>query len=142
MLASRQETRFLVIGGVNTVLGYGTFALLQSLFGEVIGYLGSLLISHVLVSLLAFRLYRRLVFRVEGNTLVDFLRFQTVYLLPLGMNAVLLPLLVGVLHWNVYLSQALIVAVSTTISFFGHKYLSFRRARVAVDESLAGTPEE
>ncbi|MEO5921593.1 MAG: GtrA family protein [Pseudolysinimonas sp.] len=128
-LLADERTRFLLTGGINTVVGYGLFALVQWTVGHLIGYVASLLIAHLLASLLAFTLYRRYVFRVSGRWFVDFLRFQTVYLLPLAANVVALPLLVAVAGLNVYLAQAMIVIVSTVVSYFGHKYFSFRRKR-------------
>ena len=122
-----ERVRFLVIGVINTIVGYGLFVFVQWGVGRWVTYLGALLIAHALTSLLAFSLYRRLVFRISGRKVVDFLRFQSVYLVPLAANLVALPLLVSVLGWNVYLAQAQIVIASTIISFLGHKYFSFRR---------------
>ena len=124
-----ERLRFLLVGGLNTAVGYGLFALVQWSVGRWISYFASLLIAHLCASLLAFVLYRRFVFRVSGNVVVDFLRFQTVYLIPLAANLVVLPILVAGLGWNVYLAQASIVIVTTIVSFLGHKYFSFRRAR-------------
>lgn len=133
-----ERARFLLIGGVNTVVGYGLFALIQLLFGAHISYFASLLIAHLLASLLAFVLYRRFVFRVQGNVVVDFLRFQVVYLVPLTANLLALPALVELLHINVYLAQAVIVVASTVVSFVGHKFFSFRRR--AADAPQEGQP--
>lgn len=125
-----QRVRFLIIGAVNSMVGYGFFVLVQWLFGAYISYFGSLIAAHLLASILAFLLYRAYVFRVRGAALVDFLRFQVVYLVPLTANAIALPVLVSLLHWNVYIAQATIVAVSAIVSYFGHKFFSFRRAKV------------
>ncbi|MEO8263344.1 MAG: GtrA family protein [Pseudolysinimonas sp.] len=132
-----QRVRFVLVGGVNTVVGYGLFSLTQFLIGGVISYFGSLLIAHLIASVLAFVLYRRWVFRVEGTVVVDFLRFQVVYLIPLAANLLALPLLVAVAGWNVYLAQAVIVVMSTIVSFVGHKFFSFRRPGVPVDSEVA-----
>ena len=126
-LAADERARFLITGGINTLVGYGLFALVQATAGPLIGYLASLLIAHLLTSLLAFTLYRRYVFRVTGSRLLDFVRFQTVYLIPLAANVIALPLLVEVAGLSVYLAQAIIVVASTLISFLGHKFFSFRR---------------
>jgi putative flippase GtrA len=131
-LLADERVRFLLVGGFNTAVGYLVFVLVQWSIGHFVTYLGSVLISHLLTSVGAFALYRRVVFRVTGSLVLDFLRFQTVYIVPLVCNLVALPLLVSLAGWNVYLAQAVIVVVSTTISFLGHKYFSFRR----------GAPEE
>lgn len=132
-LLADERARFLIVGGINTVVGYGLFVLIQWLFGAVISYIGSVLIAHLLASMLAFTLYRRWVFRAGGTMVVDFLRFQVVYLIPLAANLLALPILVAVVGLNVYAAQALIVVVSTVVSFLGHKYFSFRRAAAPAD---------
>jgi putative flippase GtrA len=134
-LLADQRVRFLIVGGINTIVGYGLFVLIQWLFGAVISYFGSILIAHLFASMLAFTLYRRWVFKAGRTVVVDFLRFQVVYLVPLAANLLALPILVAGVGLNVYLAQALIVVVSTIVSFLGHKYFSFRRAVAPADDS-------
>jgi len=122
-----EKLRFLAVGGLNTGLGFGLFALLQFLIGEQIGEVLVLLLAHLGASTVAFVLHRRVTFRVSGNILADYLRFQTVFIIPIGINLVILPILTHVVGVNVYVAQALITGVTVTISYFGHKYFSFRR---------------
>jgi len=128
-LIKDRRIAFLLVGVVNTVVGFLWFTLFLYTVGQVLGYIVALLFAHVASVLCAFVLYRRFVFRVRGNTLTDLARFELVYLLALGINAVLLPLLVEVGHLPVLLSQALIVFVTTLVSYFGHRSFSFRRGR-------------
>jgi putative flippase GtrA len=116
------------VGAFNTLLGATFFVALELTLGRVVGYMIVLLIAHVLSVLCAFVLHRRLVFRVTGNVLVDLVRFETVYLGGLGINAILLPVLVEIAQLPVILSQFLIVSVTALVSFFGHKHFSFRRS--------------
>ena len=129
-LVADERVRFLVVGGINTVVGYVLFALLQITAGHVIGYIGSLYGSYVLAVTLAFVLHRRFTFRVEGtgNRLVDFLRFASVYVVSLAANTLALPLLVELAHLDPLVAQAISVVVTTVVSYFGHKYFSFRRS--------------
>ncbi|TFC72411.1 GtrA family protein [Cryobacterium sp. TMS1-20-1] len=135
-----QRVRFLIVGGTNTVVGFGLYTGLWLTIGHVIGYLGSLYGSYALASLLAFNLYRRFVFHVRGNVLVDFLRFQGVYVVSLVINTVSLPLLVELLGWSPLSAQAVIVVVTTTVSYVGHKFFSFRRRPLPFDRSAPDTP--
>ena len=130
-LLADQRVRFLIVGAVNTVVAYVLFAAFTHwVFGSSpVGYLMSLALSYAIAIVLAFILYRRFVFRVSGNVLVDFLRFVSVYALTITINFVALPLLVEALHVPVLIAQAIIVIVATLISFFGHRSFSFRRAR-------------
>jgi putative flippase GtrA len=131
-LAQDQRIRFLIVGGVNTVVGYGLFAAFNEwVFANVpFGYLASLVLSYAIAIVLAFVLYRRFVFVVRGNLVIDFLRFVSVYLLSIGINLVVLPIFVELLHLPALLAQAIILVVTTVISFVGHRYFSFRRSRI------------
>ena len=128
-LIAREEFRFLVVGGINTVVGYALFALLQLTAGHVIGYLGSLYLSYALAVTLAFVLHRRFTFRVTSGSVVrDFARFIGVYVVALALNTVVLPLLVELAGWNPLVAQAVCVVITTLVSYFGHKLFSFRRS--------------
>jgi phosphoglycerol transferase len=133
-LAKDERVRFLVTGGINTVVGYLLFAAIQFLLGRYVGYIGSVLLSHLLASTVAFILYRRVVFRVRGSVILDFFRFQTIYALPLLINILALPFLVEVLGWNVYIAQAVVMGVTVTLTYLGHKFFSFRRPSATADQ--------
>jgi putative flippase GtrA len=124
-----ERVRFVLIGGVNTVVGYALFAALDVGVGHWIGYLGSLYGSYALAVPLAFVLHRRFTFRVagSGSTFVDFVRFASVYVVSLAINTALLPLLVEVAHLSPLVAQAITIVVTTLMSYFGHKLFSFRR---------------
>lgn len=124
-----QRVRFLAVGGFNTVLGYAIYAALaQFVFGKVaLGYLIALIVSYAISITVAFVLYRRFVFVVKGNVLVDFARFVGVYAVSIGANAVALPVLVEFVGFHPLLAQAIVLVATTLISFVGHKYFSFRR---------------
>lgn len=130
---------FLIIGFTNTVIGFAWFALFQYTIGQWFGYMVTLLCAHIMSVLCAFVLYRRFVFRVRGHVWHDLVRFESVYLVALGINALLLPLLVELAHLQPIVAQALIVIVTTFVSFFGHREFSFRRPRGHPSDH---TPEE
>lgn len=121
-----QRVAFLGVGAVNTVVGFLCFAAFLFLLGPDL-YLAVLLCGHVVSVLIAFVLYRFMVFRVRGHVLRDLWRFETVYLTALGVNFVLLYGLVDLAHRPVLLSQAMIMVVTSLMSWVGHRYYSFRR---------------
>lgn len=127
-LLAREQFRFLLVGGVNTVVGYALFVAFELLFGQ---YLLSLYLSYAVAVPLAFFLHRRFTFRVSGTVVADFTRFVGVYLVSLAVNTVVLPALVELLHLPPLVAQAVSVVVTTVISYVGHKWFSFRRARPA-----------
>ncbi|GAA1946082.1 GtrA family protein [Microbacterium deminutum] len=130
-LIKDRRVAFLMVGVVNTVVGFAWFALFDITIGRLWGYMVTLLFAHVASVLCAFVLYRRFVFRVRGHVWIDLARFESVYLVALGINAVLLPLLVEFAHLEPIVAQALIVIVTTLVSYFGHSRFSFRRRKDA-----------
>lgn len=128
-LVNDQRIRFLAVGGVNTVVGYGLFAALDLYVfaGIPFGYLLSLALSYAIAITLAFILYRRFVFHVTGHVWTDLTRFVSVYLVSIGVNAVALPILIELFGLNSLVAQAIVLVCTTVISFFGHREFSFRR---------------
>ena len=131
LLLRDQRVAFLVVGAINTVVGYlpsspGSWTVGER-WGRPWSYLAALACAHVVSVLFAFVLYRFVVFRVRGHVLSDLWRFETVYLSALAVNFVLLPVLVEIAHLPVLLAQALIVFVTSVMSWVGHKHYSFRR---------------
>lgn len=130
-LFRNQRIAFVIIGAVNTLIGYIFFIGFELTVGPRTGYVVVLLLAHVASVLCAFVLYRRLVFRVRGHVFRDLARFEVVYLTALATNLVLLPVLVEWGDLRVITAQSVIVLIGAAISFFGHKHFSFRRPRAA-----------
>lgn len=131
-----QRVRFIIVGGVNTLVGYTVFAVLTtSVFGTLrFGYLLSLLVSYAVAIVLAFLLYRRFVFAVSGRWWLDFVRFVSVYMLAIGINFLALPALVELVGLHPLVSQAMVLVATTLLSFVGHKLFSFRRPPSSPDD--------
>jgi putative flippase GtrA len=123
-----QVLRFVVVGVVNSVFGFGVFAGLQLTIGAHVHYLVILLISHVVSVLEAYVLQRWLVFRVSGRWWRDLARFWSVYLVALAINLVALPLLVEIAHVSVLPAQAIVMLGVAMGTFVAHRSFTFRRA--------------
>jgi putative flippase GtrA len=135
-----ERIAFLVVGGVNTVVGVAIFIAFTYVLRDRIGYMGVLVCSYAVAIVCAFTLQRTLVFRVRGHLLRDLARFTVVQLGALGVNAVLLPLLVEVAGVPVIPAQVIAVAISVVLTYTGHKLFSFRRSpAAAVPEVSPGT---
>lgn len=125
-LIKDRRVAFLLVGGVNTVVGFSLFVFFHAIFGND-RYLLTLACYHVVSVTSAFVLYRYLVFRVRGHLLRDAWRFETVYLAGLALNAVLLAVGVGWLHLNAVVVQAFVLVFTALASYFGHGKFSFHR---------------
>ena len=126
-LLNDERARFVVVGGFNTVFAYLLFLGFELLLGGQ--PLLSLVLSYAIATVVAFGLHRRLTFGVNGREriLLDFLRFESVYVVMLVVNAGMLWLLVTAAGWPSWLAQALCIVVTTILSYVGHKFFSFRR---------------
>ena len=127
MKTTEQGVRYLLVGIWNTIFGYGFFAILEITLGHVVPYMLVLVVAQVVSTVMAYVLYRYLVFKVRGHFWRDLVRFSLVYAAAFAVNLVLLPVMVSGLGWNVLLSQALIVGGTVIASFFAHRNFSFRR---------------
>ncbi len=133
-LIRNQQVAFLVVGGFNTANGFALFVVFQALFGDgFVHYMSALFAANAIALVVAFNLHRRFVFRVHGHLWRDFGRFLVVNLGMLGLNTVLLPSLVEVVHMPVVPAQVVATVVILVLSYAGHRWFSFRRPAVAVD---------
>lgn len=133
LLLRRREVAFLLVGATNTLLGLAVFTVLYYTWGGTLHYLGSLVLAYAVGILVGFVLHRRLVFRVEGNVLMDFVRFTSVQATSLALNTALLPALVEIVGLPVLPAQVISLAIVVVASYFGHLLFSFRRPRRAGD---------
>ncbi len=121
----REQLLYLVVGGWNTVFGYGAWALLQYLLGDYLHYLVVIVLAWPIAVLNAYLGYRYIVFRSRGSVLKELPRFSLVYLATLVVNLVLLPVALRVLPFNIYVVQAVFAGMVVVCSYLGHKYFSF-----------------
>ncbi len=128
-LVTDQRVRFVVVGGINTVLSTGLFIAFQLWFGDRVYSFVPLGLAWIISLLCVFFPHRWLVFRVRGHVLLDFGRFVLVNAGTFGVDVSALFLASDVLGWPRIESQLAITAVVVVFSFLGHKHVSFRRPR-------------
>ena len=125
----REQILYLVVGGWNTLFGYLVWALLQYLLHDYIYYLVILVIAWFPAVLNAYVCYRHFVFRSKGSVWREFPRFSLVYIGTLCMGLIGLPILLRILPFSIYVTQALFTAAVVVLSYLSHKYFSFRGGR-------------
>ena len=139
-----QRVAFVIIGGVNTVLGTAWFVGFQLLFERLslgrFDYVLSLFCAHAASVLCSFAMQRLLVFRVRGHFGRDFVRFAGVSLTALGLNLVLLTLLVEGTALPTIPAQLIVTAVIAIGTYFAHRDFSFHRERDIVETSRSSDP--
>jgi putative flippase GtrA len=146
----QEFTRYILVGGFNTVFGYGLFALLNWLFSGLgaYNYMYAAILAYPIAISVAFLGYKWFVFRTRGNYLVEYIRCFAVYGSSALINLVGLPILVPILRRSMhkpepapYIAAAILTVVTVVFSFLGHKNISFRPSREDVDaDSNSKTP--
>ena len=130
-----QMLRYLIVGGCNTVFGYGLYALLTYLLSGRIpaAYMAASVIGSVVSITFAFLGYKWFVFKTKGNYWREYLRCFAVYGTSMLINLALLPVLVTALRFLTgrndfapYIAGAILVFGTVVFSFIGHKKFSFR----------------
>jgi putative flippase GtrA len=145
-----QFLRYILVGGFNTIFGYGLFALLTWSFKGLgsYNYMYAAVLSNVIAISVAFLGYKWFVFRTRGNYLVEWIRCFGVYgssaLIGLAGLPILVPILRHTLHkpeQAPYIAGAILMVVTVLFSFVGHKKFSFRQKLIKEDlASRSGTP--
>ena len=118
-----QRIRFLFVGGLNTIFGYGIYALLV--------YTGlNIYVANVISTVLgighSYLWNRFYTFKSKDKALGEIFRFITVYLISFAISNVILFVFVTKLGVNKYLGGLFNLVCTTLISWFGHKYFSFK----------------
>ena len=143
-----QFVRYILVGGFNTVFGYGIFALLNWLTRGLgtYNYLYAAFLGNLIAITVAFLGYKWIVFRTRGNYLVEYIRCFGVYgssaLIGLAGLSILVPILRRNLHHPEqapYLAAALLTVVTMVFSFLGHKNISFRGREVREPSDSSST---
>ncbi len=122
-LFSKKIVRFLFVGGINTLVGYGCFALLifiglnhnlAYIIATVIGVVNSYLWNKIFT------------FKSKEKSYSEALRFISVYLISFIIGLIILNVLINKLLINTYIAGAINIIFTTLISWIGHNKFSFK----------------
>jgi putative flippase GtrA len=134
--STREVVRYLMVGGFNTVFGYGCFAAFNMAL-EPLGvhaYLLASLLANLVAISVAFLGYKWFVFRTRGNYLREWLRCMAVYSTTILVTLAGMPIVVTLLRHTrfnkhaPYIAAAVMAMVTIALGYLGHKHISFRKA--------------
>lgn len=120
-----QKLRYLIVGGWNTLFGYGCFVVLQALLGHRVNYLFVLALSYVISITNSYLGYKFIVFRTKGNYLREYLRTYLVYSVTFLVNAAVLAALVEWVHLSPIIGQAIATTVTVVMGYVAHHNFTF-----------------
>lgn len=122
-LYNMQQIRFLFVGGLNTLVGYGIYALCI-FFG--INYFIANLISTVIGVIHSYIWNKLFTFKSKNTVKKEVPKFISVYLISFLISNLILYIFITKLGANQYIGGLINIVLTTIISWFGHKYFSFR----------------
>ena len=130
-----QKLRFLFVGGFNTVFAYLVLNFLNIFLGWVLGDILSkvtianlaLIAQYILTINVSFITMRYYVFQSHGDWRKEWAKAWSVYIFLYLINAPILTFMMTVFGWSTWFAQGVYLIFSTIITFFLHKYYSFRK---------------
>ena len=123
----RQKARYLVVGGWNSFISYGCFSALYYLLNDRLAPSVILAIAYAVASVNGYLTFRHFVFTPVRHPVVEYMRFQAVYLPILAFNLVALPLGLTYTNLSAYMIQALLAIFAVVAAYLGNKYFAFRK---------------
>lgn len=132
-----EKLRFLVVGGWNTLFGYGMLWILDGLLHDHVHYTLILTLNWVIGVTQNLFTFKLLVFRTRGDWLKEYLRSYVVYAGAFMLNLAIVAAIMELWHPRLVIAQLPALAVVTVVSYVGHKYFTYRTA----EDSLAETYE-
>ena len=130
-----QFFRYLMVGAVNTVFGFGCYAALTALLQPRLshGYIVANLLAGLINITFSYLGYKWFVFKTKGNYLREWTRAVAVYSTAILLGTALLPVLVFLIRHTTrfdsaapYIAGAVLIGFTTIYSFLGHRHFSFR----------------
>ena len=125
ILVSHRIIRFLGVGVLNTLFGYGIYA---GLVYIGLPYLVALFIATIAGVIFNYFSFGRLVFKARDGWTI-FAKFLAAYVIVYAINAVLLSVLTEGKYLNAYLAQCVCIFPSVALSWLLMNYWVYKEGR-------------
>jgi putative flippase GtrA len=130
---NRKKLRFLVIGGLNTLVGLGVYPILYLCLHPIgLGYIQALILSQIFCITFSFVTNKYFVFQTKGNLKAEYLKFISFHGFYFLLNLAILPLLVQGLNMSPIIAQTLFSVVLIVTSYFWHNSITFSLSKKEV----------
>lgn len=117
-------SRFIIVGIINTIIGYSLIMLFFHIFSLTYGV--SYFLSYIIAFSISFFLNRQFVFESKNKKLKEFLKFIVAFLISYSISYVFLYIFIEykVLNENIAFFAGMIVY--STIFYLLNKYMTFK----------------
>lgn len=127
-LLKSSKFRYLVAGGWNTIFGYSLGVILFLLLTDSVHTAFIAFICNLISMAMSFITYKLFVFRTKGNWINEYFKACLVYGNAAAISIFLIWFFVDIAGLNIWISQALTIFSTITISYFGHKKITFKKS--------------
>jgi len=128
-----KKLRFLVAGGVNTLVGLSIYPILYLILEPIgIGYIKILLLAQLISITFSFITSKYFVFKTKGNSHKEYIKFFIFYGFYGALNLFCLPFFVEVLKITPIISQALFSIAIIVTSYFWHSFITFKQPKESI----------
>lgn len=126
-MLSSVKTRYLLIGGINTLFGYLVGIYTYKILNDTFGILWVGLIANIIAISFSFVSYKLWVFKTRGRWLTEYLKSYVVYGSSALMATSLLWIFIDRIRLSIWLAQALALIGTIVLSYIGHARITFYR---------------
>lgn len=123
MRIDKRFLKFIFVGILNTIVGYGSYIFLL-LFG--VNYIIANTLSTIIGVSCSYLLNKKITFNDSKTNKKTPFKFVSVYLVSYVVGTFNLALLVSHFGVDKYIAGFMNLFITTLISWFGHKYFSFK----------------
>ena len=125
-IIDKQFIKFVIVGVINTIVGYGSYSLLIYLN---LNYIIANTISTIIGITNSYILNTKITFNESKRDAKTPFKFVSVYFISYIVGTFNLTILIKRLSVNSYIAGLCNIFVTTIISYFGHKYFSFKEVK-------------
>jgi putative flippase GtrA len=121
-----KKTKFLIIGGINTIFGYIISLLLYKILNNNINLLYILILSNIISITFSFLMYKKIVFKTPGNWFFEYLKCYIVYGFSAVLNIITVIILIKYLEFQYWFAQGIAIVINTIFSYYSHSVYTFK----------------
>lgn len=118
-----QKIRFLITGVINTLAGYSTF--MVAIYVKY-HYLAANIMATIVGITTSYFLNKYFTFKIRRISFTEILRFLLVYFFSFIISSFILYILIDLIFFNPYVAGIINLFIITMISWYGHRYFTFR----------------
>lgn len=122
----RMHIRYLCAGIWNAIFGYFMGVLSYKFLINFYNIIWVGVIANIASISMSFLTYKIIVFRTRSNWMREYLRCYIVYGFSAIFGILLLWIMIDQIGLDIWYAQGLIIILNVIISYFGHKFFTFR----------------